>query len=260
MTVTPPRDLPSVRLEADSPLQVVYAWERWGNFINARPGDDIEIPYDAARLEVKTYAHPLGDVRVLRFPKTRTHNHVNKTDTILYEWTARRVQFVGDDAAVCGPGHVALHPKGVFHHGETLTPGMAVEFAMEVGEPVPNPLPVFVPPEEAPWVDAAWWNDAGSITDVDVANAGPLPEGARRYARRTIALGAYTVREVRLAAGAVLHTSMAGRGSLLVVLAGAVTLPGGQVLGVEDNACHDGETGAEYQAQSDVTLVEAILP
>lgn len=257
MTVSPPRHLPSIRLAADAPLQVVYAWERWGNFINARPGDDVEIPYDAARLEVKTYAHPLGDVRVLRFPKTRTHDHVNKTDTILYEWTARRVQFVGDDAAVSGPGHVALHPKGVFHHGETLTPGLAVEFAFEVGEPGPDPLPTFVPPELAPWVDAAWWSEGGSVTDVETDGA--LPDGAHRYARRTIGLGAYTVREARLAAGEVLHTGTGGRGSLLVVLDGEVVLPGGQILGVEDNACHEGEAGVELRAQADATVLEAIV-
>ncbi len=262
MTATAPRNLPSVRSTSDTALQVFFAWERWGNFINARPGDGQEIPYDAARLEVKVYPHALGEVRVLRFPKTRTHDHVNKTDTILYEWTARRVQFVGDDAAVCAPGNISLHPKGVFHHGETLTPGLAVEFAFEVDDPVPNPKPTFVPPEEAPWVDAAWWCDDSRLVDVDLVAGEALPGGATPYRRRTVKAGRYVVREVSLASGAAIWDPQATTGRLIVVLSGQVEVAGSDgpvVLGVEDNACFDTGSFAEYRALGEATVLEAIV-
>ena len=46
-----------------------YAWERWGNFINAQAGSSSEIPYDAARLQVKVYTFPTGEIRAIRLKK-----------------------------------------------------------------------------------------------------------------------------------------------------------------------------------------------
>ena len=262
MTAASTGDQPTVGRAADTPLQVFFAWERWGEFINARPGDDVEIPYDAARLEVKVYPHPMGEVRVLRFPKTRTHDHINKTDTILYEWTARRVQFVGDDAAVCEPGHVALHPKGVFHHGETLTPGLAVEFAMEVGAAAPNPMPTFVPPAQAPLLDAAWWQDGERVVEAEGAGVAGAPGHATRYRRRTVELGRYTVRELHLAAGSRVPGSRPGAATMIVVLSGEVAIPGAAgavVLGAEDNAGFARGATVGLRARTETVVLQAII-
>lgn len=235
---------PLVLRAADSPLLTVYAWERWGNFINALPGDDVEIPYDAARLQVKLYTYPSGEIRVLRFhPKVRTHVHVNKTDTVLYEWTARRIQFVDDDAAICDPGSFSLHPKGVFHHGTVLTPGLTVEFAMEATA-APNPVPTFA-----------------ARADVPLERATAADGTA--YATRTVALGRYRAREVHLPAGAAVPEHSDDADLLLVVLSGELrfTVDGtDHDLGVEDTARGPRGRGCVRTALTDVVLLEALVP
>lgn len=236
---------PTVLRAADSMLLTVHAWERWGNWINVPAGDDSrEIPYDAARLQVKLYSYPTAQVRVLRFhPKVRTHVHINKTDTLLYEWTSRRVQFVDDDAAICDPGTFSLHPKGVFHHGTVLTPGLTVEFAVEATA-APDPLPTFLPHADVPLREAS------------------TPDGVG-YRLRTAALGRYVTREVHLPAGAVLPEHHDDADLLLVVLSGSLRFSvdgAGHDLGVEDTArVPRGHDGA-LTALSDVVLLEALVP
>lgn len=229
----------AVRRAAESALHTVYAWERWGNFINASPGDDVEIPYDAAFLQVKLYPFPAGEIRVLRFhPKVRTHVHVNKTDTILYEWTTRRIQFVDDDAAICDPGHFSLHPKGVFHHGTVLTPGLTVEFAMEATA-APNPVPTFVAGAGVPLV----------------------PDGDAQV--RSVALGRYVAREVHLPAGAEVTERHAGADRLLVVLDGELGLTGSGAtheMGVEDTGYAAAGETVTLTARTAVVLLDALLP
>ena len=233
---------PVVLLTDTVPLQTFYAWERDGVFLNAQPGDGQEVPYDAAHLLVKVYTYPSAEIRVLRFlPDVRTHDHVNKTDTILYEWTARRVQFVNHDAAICDPGDFALHPKGVFHHGEVLTPGLAVEWAMAVGPPGPDPTPTFVESGREPF---------------EAAGAG--------VQMRTVPLGPYTSREVRLTAGTTQDLDADADGELLtIVLSGrlAVDVYGANhELGVEDTVRLPLGERATRTALEDVVLVETRVP
>lgn len=243
-------DTDTVLRAADSMLHTVHAWERWGNWINVAAGDDsTEIPYDAARLQVKLYTYPTAQIRVLRFhPKVRTHVHINKTDTVLYEWTSRRVQFVDDDAAICDPGTFSLHPKGVFHHGTVLTPGFTVEFAMEATA-APDPVPTFLPREDVPLQEAT------------------TPDGVG-YRVRTATLGRYVVREVHLPVGASVAEHHDDVDLLLVVLSGDLrfSVDGSRHLGtehdlgVEDTARVPRGHQGTLTALTDVVLLEALVP
>ncbi|HEU0103466.1 MAG TPA: hypothetical protein VFR07_14200 [Mycobacteriales bacterium] len=255
---------PDVRLARDSPLLTVYAWERWGNFINTLPGSDVEIPYDAARLQVKLYPYPAGEIRVLRFhPDVRTHDHVNKTDTILYEWTARRVQFANHDAAVCDPGDLAFHPKGVFHHGEVLTPGLAVEFAMEATTTLPDPTATWLASSAMPFEPAAAWSGPGGVVEVLGPHAERAAQASARYEVRGVQLGPYVVREVRLPRGTVQPVCPPDADLLWIVLSGRLRLAvHGQSheLGVEDTGWAPRGTAVTREALEDVVLLEALIP
>jgi quercetin dioxygenase-like cupin family protein len=167
---------PVVRYSKDTPANTVYAWERWGNFINAVPGDGKEIPYDAAKLRAKVFAFPAGEIRVIDFnAKVRTHDHVNMTDTILYTWSGRRVQFVNDQAEHNRPGDAAFHPRGVFHHGEAVEAGKGIEFAMFVDKVQPNAEATWRFAKDTPLQSLAAWVAGGNYHELADAAAVKAP-------------------------------------------------------------------------------------
>ncbi len=190
----------------DIPLITVYAWERWGNFINALPGDGKEIPYDAARLTVRVYTLPSGEIRVIDFQGgVRTHPHVNMTDTILYTWTGSRVQFADGKAAITLPGDAALHPRGVHHHGEALQTGKGIEFVAFVAGRLPDPQVTWNSAATRPMRPiAAWLEDRGAYREAGGAAVSTAPASAARFEARTFDFPPYVTREYRVAKGTTL--------------------------------------------------------
>ena len=182
-----PAALTVVLYKKDITLNTVYAWERWGNFINAVPGDGKEIPYDAARLTVRVYSLPSGEIRVIDFAGgVRTHPHFNMTDTVLYTWTGSRVQFADGKAAVNVPGDAALHPKGVHHHGEALQTGKGIEFVAFVDRQLPDPEVTWKAAASLPMQPmAAWLEGQGTYREVAGGAVGTAPPRASRFKART---------------------------------------------------------------------------
>jgi quercetin dioxygenase-like cupin family protein len=204
-----------VRYLKDTPANTVYAWERWGNFINAVPGDGKEIPYDAAKLKARVFAFPAGEIRVIDFnAKVRTHEHVNMTDTILYTWSGRRVQFVNDQAEHNRPGDAAFHPRGVFHHGEAVETGKGVEFAMFADQVRPNPEATWRFAKDTPWQ---------SYHEAFDAAAAKAPASAARLQARVFDFPPYAARDLQLTKGATLPLDVSKQ-QMLILLAGAVTV------------------------------------
>lgn len=218
---------PVVILHQDVPLYDVYAWERWGNFINAEAGSKTEIPYDAAHLKVKVYTFPTGEIRAIRFANgVRTHRHVNQTDTVLYGWQAHRVQFVNDMAMVAGPGDFALHQKGVFHSGEEIRRGGGIdlEFAMTIPGRHNDPTAYWSLARDHPVQPAAAWRDGNRYTEAIGPAAASAPADAARYRVRIADLPDYPAREVYLAKGTIIPSRDADRDRLMFVLSGKVRL------------------------------------
>lgn len=268
--VTPPpapAPAPVVIHHQDVPLVTVFAWERWGNFINVQPGSGVEIPYDAARLQVKVYTFPSGEVRAIRFGNgVRTHRHVNLTDTILYSWQAHRVQFVDSLATVTEPGDFALHQKGVYHSGEEIRRGGGIdlEFALPFKGVHNDPTGYWSLARDNPVQSAASWSVSGRVIEATgVAATAAAPTNAARYRVRTARLPNYAAREVYLPAGTVLPLRDDGSDRLLFVLSGHVRLTlGGTVYPLESEDAARIERGADARidALDDVMFVEAAVP
>jgi quercetin dioxygenase-like cupin family protein len=254
-------EMPLVLLKRDLPLNTVYAWERWGNFINAIPGDGKEIPYDAAKLFARVYTFPFGEIRVIDFSKgTRTHNHVNMTDIIQYTWTGQRVQFAQDQAEITRPGDAALHPKGIFHHGEAVLPGKTVEFSYHVDKAQPNPQAHWLNTGTTPLLKAAVWKDKGSYREATGAAAAKAPSGAVYFDIRTYDFGHYVTRELHLPKGSTLPIQGA-RNHLMFIGAGKFSFSGGGKtweLGVEDAAIAPAGELVTLTALEASTLIETL--
>lgn len=221
-----PSETPVI-LHQDVPLYTVYAWERWGNFINAQAGSKTEIPYDAARLQVKVYTFPTGEIRAIRFANgVRTHRHINLTDTILYSWQAHRVQFVEDKAVVTEPGDFALHQKGVYHSGEEIRRGGGIdlEFAMNIPAIHNDPDGFWSMARDHPVQDAASWTSGNAVVEAIGADAARAPAGAARYRVRLADLPGYGAREVHIPAGTTVPMRDAAGDRLFFVLSGKVSL------------------------------------
>ncbi|WP_230206762.1 hypothetical protein [Novosphingobium sp. Gsoil 351] len=245
-TLAAPPDAAAPRLfihAGEVPLYKVFAWERWGNFINAPAGSSTEIPYDAARLEVKVYPFPSGEIRAIRFPNgVRTHRHINQTDTILYSWQAHRVQFVDDKAVLAEPGDFALHQKGVLHSGEEIRRGGGIdlEFALPF---------------------AGVHNDPGGFWSL--ARDHPVETSAAGYLVRAAVLPDYAAREVRLARGTAVTLQDATRDRLIFVLSGKVAVTIGKAsdtLASEDAASVPHGVRAGIEATEDAMWVEVLAP
>ena len=232
-----------VRYARETPAATVYAWERWGNFINAVPGDGKEIPYDAAKLKARVFAFPAGEIRVIEFnAPVRTHNHVNMTDTILYTWSGRRVQFVNNQAEHNRPGDAAFHPRGVFHHGEAIETGKGVEFAMFTDKVRPNP--------------EAHWRFAKDTPLQSVA------AGAARFQARIFNFPPYAASELILTKGTAIPLDVSKQ-QMLIVLAGTVTVStAGQTyeLGVEDTAYAKPGEAFTLRATADARVLTCTVP
>ena len=263
---TPVAAAPVVIRAADVPLYDVYAWERWGNFINAPAGGKTEIPYDAARLQVKVYTYPTGEIRAIRFHNgVRTHRHINQTDTVLYSWQASRVQFVNDKATVAVPGDFALHQKGVDHSGEEIRRGGGIdlEFAMTIPGRHNDPTGFWSFAREHPVQPAALWREGGKSIEAIGDPAGNAPASAVRYRVRVAALPDYPAREVYLDRGTVLASRDPDRDRLIFVLSGklTVTVAGKDYrIGPEDTA--RAERGTEFRivADEDSKFVQTSVP
>lgn len=248
----------------DVVLHTVYAWERWGNFINAAPGDGKEIPYDAAKLKARVYAFPSGQIRVIEFDRgVRTHDHVNMTDTVLYTWTGRRVLFANGDAAIAGPGDASFHPKGVFHHGEALEGGYGIEFAMEVDHTWPDPQPVWGPRESRPTEPAAVWLDHGKVLEAYGASAASAPADAAHFEARVFDFPPYyTARELHIPRGVSLPIQSA-KDRLMLLLAGhaTVALDGRSwPVGPEDAVRAPAGRRMTMEATDDCKIIETDVP
>jgi quercetin dioxygenase-like cupin family protein len=117
---------------ADLPTFTVYEWERDGVHHNAWPGDATPPPPDAARIELKLYTFPTGQLRKLYFgPGQRTPPHLNMDDIILYSLGTRQLEVADGDQFIAHPGDATLHPAGVSHYSQTITPGWRCEFAFK---------------------------------------------------------------------------------------------------------------------------------
>ncbi|HEU0043437.1 hypothetical protein [Sphingomonas sp.] len=250
----------------DVPLYDVYAWERWGNFINAQAGSKTEIPYDAARLQVKVYPFPSGEIRAIRFNNAvRTHRHINLTDTILYSWQAHRVQFVNKLAVVAGPGDFALHQKGVDHSGEEIRRGGGIdlEFALPFTGMHNDPTGRWSFAAANPIQPAATWIRDGKPIEAIGAEAAAAPAGAIPYQVRVAKLAGYTARELYLPAGARLPIRDDARDRLFFVLKGRVvftTAGKDQPMEVEDAGWLASGTVGTLTAGEDAMLAEAMVP
>jgi quercetin dioxygenase-like cupin family protein len=255
-----------VILRNDVPLYTVFAWERWGNFINAQAGSKTEIPYDAARLQVKVYTFPTGEIRAIRFPNgVRTHRHINLTDTVLYGWQAHRVQFVDDKAAIAGPGDFALHQKGVYHSGEEIRRGGGIdlEFAVKTDRVHNDPAGYWSFARDNAVVEAASWQERGQVVEAIGASAASAPANAVRYRVRIAQLPDYPARELYLPKGAVLPIRESERDRLIFVLSGSVSFRADgrdYRLGVEDAARAERGKAVTVTALEDTMWVQALVP
>lgn len=250
----------------DVPLYTVYAWERWGNFINAQAGSSVEIPYDAARLQVKVYTFPTGEIRAIRFPHgVRTHRHINKTDTILYSWQAHRVQFVEDQAVLAEPGDFALHQKGVYHSGEEIRRGGGIdlEFAVNIDRTHNDPKGFWSLARDHPVLPAATWLERGRYREAIGPDAAAAPAGAVHYQVRIADLPDFPAREVRLAKGSVLASRDMERDRLFFILSGRVRITtdqGSYVLEPEDTAWAASGRNFSVEAVDETVWVQASVP
>lgn len=251
----------------DVPLFEVYAWERWGNFINVAAGTPgKEIPYDAAHLAVKVYTFPTGEIRAIRFGNgVRTHRHINQTDTILYSWQTHRVHFVNDLATVTEPGDFALHEKGVYHSGEEIRRGGGIdlEFALNYSGVHNDPTGYWSLKRDHPVQIAASWMTASGPVETIGESANTAPSSATRYNVRVAQLPAYAAREVYLPAGAKLTYHDMDHDRLLFILSGHVKVTVHErtyTLESEDSArATRGET-FEITATDDCKWAEAWVP
>jgi len=257
---------PHVIRHGDVPLVTVYAWERWGNFINALAGSKADIPYDAARLQVKVYTYPTGEMRAIRFGNgVRTHRHINQTDTILYSWQANRVQFVDDKAVVTAPGDFALHQKGVYHSGEEIRRGGGIdlEFAITFPGIHNDPTAWWSLARGHPIEPAASWLSEGRIVEAVGATAASAPANAVRYRVRDARLPHYGARELYLAKGTVLPSQDVASDRLFFVLSGRVKVSvAGRdyLLESEDTARAIKGERFTLEALDDAMLAQAFVP
>jgi quercetin dioxygenase-like cupin family protein len=255
-----------VILRKDVPLYTVFAWERWGNFINAQAGSKTEIPYDAARLQVKVYTFPTGEIRAIRFPNgVRTHRHINLTDTVLYSWQAQRVQFVDDKAVVAVPGDFALHQKGVYHSGEEIRRGGGIdlEFAVNIERIHNDPNGFWSFAKDNSVVEAATWRDGSRVIDAVGPEAASAPANAVRYRVRTASLPDYPAREVYLPKGAVLPIRETERDRLIFILSGRISFRADgrdYQLATEDAARAERGKEIVVTALEDTIWAQALVP
>ena len=257
---------PVVIRHGDVPLYDVYAWERWGNFINAPAGSKTEIPYDAARLQVKVYTFPTGEVRAIRFNNAvRTHRHINQTDTVLYSWQAHRVQFVNDLAVVAGPGDFALHQKGVDHSGEEIRRGGGIDLEFVYFNPGRHndPTGFWALAKDNPVQSAAAWVEGGKPVEVIGDAAAKAPAEAARYQVRIVDLPGFPSREMWLPKGATVHSRDDARDRLMFVLEGKVRVAtdGRDIdIGVEDAARAERGKDFAITALEDARLAQTSVP
>lgn len=264
--LTAAKPSPAVIRHRDVPLYSVYAWERWGNFINAEAGSKTEIPYDAAHLKVKVYTFPTGEIRAIRFPNgVRTHRHVNQTDTLLYGWQANRVQYVDDKAVVAGPGDFALHQKGVLHSGEEIRRGGGIdlEFAVTIPGRHNDPTGYWSLARDHPVEAAASWRTGNRYVEAIGDGIAGAPPGAVRYRVRRAVLPDYPAREVYLARGTILPSLDAEHDRLVFILAGKVrmTINGvAYIVTSEDAARFARHDDVKVEALEDSIYVQATVP
>ena len=258
---------PVVIHHQDVPLFQVYAWERWGNFINVPAGTPgKEIPYDAAKLSVKVYTFPTGEIRAIRFGNgVRTHRHINQTDTILYSWQTYRVQFVNDMAMVAAPGDFALHQKGVYHSGEEIRRGGGIdlEFALNYPGIHNDPTAWWSLARDHPMQPAASWIADGKVIDVIGSAAASAPASAVHYHVRVAELPTYAAREVYLPAGATLTYRDMDHDRLLFMLSGHATIKtDGKTYSVESEDAARALRGADFAitAGDDAKWAESWVP
>lgn len=257
---------PVVIRAADVPLYDVYAWERWGNFINAQAGSKTEIPYDAARLQVKVYSYPTGEVRAIRFNNAvRTHRHINMTDTILYSWQARRVQFVNNMAVLAEPGDFAYHQKGVDHSGEEIRRGGGIDLEFAVNNPGRHndPTGYWSFARDQAIQPAALWTEGGKTVETIGNAAAQAPSAAARYRVRIAPFDRYPAREVYLDRGTVLASRDPDKDRLLFVLSGKLTITVGGTdyrIGPEDTARAERGTEFKITADQDSKFVQTSVP
>lgn len=118
--------------DADVKPLTVYEWERDGVQHNGWPGQEATVPYDAAKVTLKLFNFPTGQLRKLYFSDgTKTPVHFNHDDIILYSLGTSQLEVVGPETFFSHPGDASLHPTGVMHYSQTVIPGWRAEFAFK---------------------------------------------------------------------------------------------------------------------------------
>jgi quercetin dioxygenase-like cupin family protein len=247
-----------------TPLITVFAWERNGEFLNAWPGDGKEVPYDAARNQVKLFRFKAGDVRELHFAKgSRTHPHFSREDIITYGVTARRVQITNEQSFQNEPGDASFQPNGVNHHGETLVGGVAIEMAFP-GTKWADPQAKWVSGRNVPLQPVAAWREKGRTIEVVGPAARKAPARAVRFSRKTFRLTPpYVLEEIHLPKGARTPPAMRDTDLLLYVVKGEVRVNvdgPGEVAVSGDAARAPSGTSLSLEALEDTVLVQAAAP
>ena len=201
----------------------VFEWEEDGVQQNAF-GDEVavDVPDDAARIDLQLYNFPTCQLRKIYFPpRTRTPWHANHDDIILYSIDAHQVEFVGTQSFHARPGDATLHPVGVEHHSETLVPGWRLEFAFAAQTGKCGRDLIALPGTGMIWHDVAEWVEQGQRRyTIGFGHS----THAQRYRMRMFHFPVYSLFECRYPRGQsiALHSNASER--LLYVLEGRLRI------------------------------------
>ena len=185
---------------------VVYEWERDGQQANSWPNDGQTPPYDAAKIGLKLFNFPTGQLRIIDFDDgARTPWHLNKhQDALFYGVTATQVEFVNQAIHLAHPGDASIHPEGTMHHSETIIGGIRAEFAFVPQGKSGRDL-VAIPGRDMTLHHVTEWVEHGRKTQV----FGATDHAGSRFRAKLFQLPAYAILEAHYPKGAKLdhHTN-----------------------------------------------------
>jgi quercetin dioxygenase-like cupin family protein len=241
---TPPVTKDVIVHAKDRPMMTVYSWARNGKFTSAFPGDKIEVPYDAAKIDVRIVPFANGMVRLIHFDAgVRTHPNVAHEDILFYQITGRRVQIINDRSSEVNPGDASIQISGVRKRQDQIIAGDMVEFAM--------PRPKRTDGEGI-------WVKAGDVQPVQVRD----PSGST-YPTKTFKLDRYEMHEVRLAKGDKMAPRTQTDDTYFFVASGKLNATIGATKGVAetyDVMQAPAGTPFGFEAAEDTLLVYAPIP
>jgi len=207
----------------------VYEWERGGVQHNGWPGQEHDVPYDAAKVTLKLFNFPTGQLRKLYFaPGTRTPVHYNHDDIILYSLGTSQLEIVGNEAFLSHPGDASLHPEGVMHYSQTVTPGWRCEFAFKA-QGKSGPDPVSFPGRDRAVHQVSEWVDAGQRK---IAYDKPGPGSSGQSTAKIFQFPGYQLVEARLPKGNMLALHTAASDRLMYIVSGRLKVTSGSESGI----------------------------